>query len=133
MKEYNRLTLHNLHGAFAWEATHMAVEQAENIYNRLAELEDKIENGTLVELPCRVGDKVYFIREAAHKNPFALIIEETSIDKIIITKGALKVKLSCNSTYESSIRSFGKTMFFTREDAETRLKELEEQKWEMEK
>ena len=28
-------------------------------YNRLAELEDKIENGTLVELPCKVGDRVY--------------------------------------------------------------------------
>lgn len=26
---------------------------------RLAELEDKIEDGTLVELPCKVGDKVY--------------------------------------------------------------------------
>lgn len=26
---------------------------------RLAELEDKIENGTLIELPCKVGDTVY--------------------------------------------------------------------------
>lgn len=31
------------------------------ILNRLAELEDKIENGTLVELPCKVGDTVYKI------------------------------------------------------------------------
>ena len=29
------------------------------ILNRLAELEDKIELGTLIELPCKVGDKVY--------------------------------------------------------------------------
>ena len=28
-------------------------------YDRLAELEDKIENGTLVELSCKVGDTVY--------------------------------------------------------------------------
>ena len=28
---------------------------------RLAELEDKIENGTLVELPCKVGDKLYLV------------------------------------------------------------------------
>lgn len=28
------------------------------ILNRLAELEDKFENGTLVELPCKVGDTV---------------------------------------------------------------------------
>lgn len=31
------------------------------IYKRLYELENKIENGTLIELPCKVGDVVYFI------------------------------------------------------------------------
>lgn len=30
-------------------------------FNRLAELEDKIENGTLVELPCKVGDNAVAI------------------------------------------------------------------------
>lgn len=30
-------------------------------YNRLSELEDKIENGTLVELPCKVGDNAVAI------------------------------------------------------------------------
>lgn len=29
------------------------------VVNRLAELEDKIDNGQLVELPCKVGDVVY--------------------------------------------------------------------------
>ena len=33
----------------------------EMILNRLAELEDKIEKGTLIELPCKVGDTVYKI------------------------------------------------------------------------
>ena len=33
---------------------------------RLGELEDKIENGTLIELPCKVGDKIYIIAK-----PFA--------------------------------------------------------------
>lgn len=28
---------------------------------RLAELEDKIENGTLIELPCKVGDRIWAI------------------------------------------------------------------------
>ena len=31
------------------------------IYQRLAELENKIEQRTLIELPCKVGDTVYFI------------------------------------------------------------------------
>ena len=30
---------------------------------RLAELEDEIENGTLVELPCKVGDTVYHLSD----------------------------------------------------------------------
>lgn len=28
-------------------------------YNRLAEFEDKIENGTLIDLPCKIGDTVW--------------------------------------------------------------------------
>ena len=31
------------------------------IYQRLAELENKIEQGTLIELPCKVGDTVYAV------------------------------------------------------------------------
>ena len=31
------------------------------LQDRLAELEDKIENGTLIELPCKKGDTVYYI------------------------------------------------------------------------
>ena len=34
--------------------------------SRLAELEDKIENGTLIELPCRVGETLWEI------SPFSL-------------------------------------------------------------
>lgn len=30
-------------------------------YNRLAELEDKLESGLLIELPCKIGDTVYGI------------------------------------------------------------------------
>lgn len=30
------------------------------IYKRLYELEDKIENKTLMELPCKIGDTIYY-------------------------------------------------------------------------
>ena len=43
-------------GAQEWEATKKMVF-------RLAELEDKIENGTLVELPCKVGDVLYYVNK----------------------------------------------------------------------
>lgn len=43
---------------------------------RLAELEDKIENGTLVELPCKVGDTVFII---AKQGMDIYTVEETTI------------------------------------------------------
>ena len=59
MSEYKRLTERyideqeiNCVRGLAWNG---------EILHRLSELEDKIENGTLVELPCKVGDTVYCI------------------------------------------------------------------------
>ena len=38
--------------------------------DRLAELEDKIEQGTLIELPCKVGDKFYYVEKFWHNDWF---------------------------------------------------------------
>lgn len=40
-------------------ALNIVAIQAAELRNRLAELEDKIENGKNIELPCKVGDTVY--------------------------------------------------------------------------
>ena len=37
-----------------------AINALEELYNKLAEYEDAEEEGRLVELPCKVGDTVYF-------------------------------------------------------------------------
>lgn len=89
--------------------------------NRLRELEDKIEQGTLIELPCKVGDTVYEVFKD-HIPPF---IKETKIEKIVITEKGLRLRLARNSFYETAISSLGKTVFLTREEAEKRLKELQ--------
>lgn len=36
-------------------------ERNRELKQEIAEYKDKIEQGTLIELPCKVGDKVYFI------------------------------------------------------------------------
>lgn len=92
------------------------------LYNRLAELEDKIENGTLVDLPCKVGDTIYEVFKY-HKPPF---IQQTKVEKIIITEKGLKLKLARNSVYETSIASLGKTLFLTEAKALKKLKEVEQ-------
>ena len=78
MSEYKRLTNNNLeeydpeydfcigckyfgepNGCNRPNGTCDSYDRFIEIYNRLAELEDKIENKTLVELPCKAGDTVY--------------------------------------------------------------------------
>ena len=98
----------------------------EAVKNCLAELEDKIENRTIIELPCKAGDTIYEVFKY-HKPPF---IQQTKVEKIIVTERGLKLKLARNSSYETSIASLGKTLFLTEEAAEARIKELQEkQKW----
>ena len=103
---------------------------------RLAELEDKIENGTLVELPCKVGDTVYEIckdcsncshfketgweydcwcdfDDEEHKTMFEVDGDNDCIYRID------EIKFEYNS-----IAKFGKSVFLTKPEAEARLKEL---------
>ena len=91
-------------------------------YNCLTGLEDKIENGTLIELPCKVGDTIYEVFKY-HKLPF---IQQTKVEKIIVTEKGLKLKLARNSSYETSISSLGKTLFLTEESAKAQIKKLQE-------
>ncbi len=92
----------------------------EIIRNRLAELEDKIEKGILMELPCKVGDVVYEV----FKNHRPPCIQQTKIEKVIITNKGVRLKLERNSVYETSVSSLGKTLFNTQKEAEKRLEEL---------
>ena len=78
----------------------------------------------VIDCPCNVGDTVWFIRAAMYKSPYRPQIEETTVEKIIITAKGIKVKLACNSTYETSVSSFGKSVFVTELDAQLKLKEL---------
>lgn len=123
MSEYKRLTKQVFDKVQGCEdKMTMHGQSLYDLYNRLAELEDKIENGTLMELPCKVGDTIYEVFKY-HKPPF---IQQTKVEKIIVTEKGLKLKLSRNSSYETSIASLGKTLFLTEESAEARLKELHE-------
>lgn len=69
----------------------------------------------VIELPCKVGECCWFIRNNK--------IIKTTIEKIVLKEKGLYLKLSCNSLYETSCRSIGKTVFFTYEEAEQALKE----------
>lgn len=78
--------------------------------NRLCDLETKIENGTLVELPCKVGDKFYYVHGKR--------VYENQVFELCTTG----TRWGFYDIY--GIWFLASTVFFTREEAEKRLKGL---------
>ena len=70
--------------------------------------------------PCKVGDTVWFIRKDIKSE-----IVETNVEKVVLKHGGLYIKLGCNSMYETTCNSIGKSIFLTKEEAEQALKERE--------
>ena len=113
------------------DEVHSLVWEGE-IIHRLAELEDKIENGTLIELPCKVGDKVY--APHWHFGEWDIIVPY-QITNITITQNK---KLEWIKKYRAmevvegktidwqlnfAFDEIGKTVFLTKAEAESKLKE----------
>ena len=85
------------------------------IYQRLSELENKIEDGTLVEVLCTAGDKVYQFDNGGK-------IYESEIKSIYYANNTL----FCDCGYFAfDKRAIGKTVFLTKAEAEMKLKELQ--------
>lgn len=78
-----------------------------------------IANGVIVP-PCKAEQTVWFIRKSGLSNE----LTETTVEKIISKKGGVFLKLACNSMYETSCNSIGKTVFLTKDQAEQKLKEM---------
>ena len=86
----------------------------------LAEFEDKIEQGTLIELPCKVGDTIYWT-SSNNRDIIAAVVNKisfTKYDRIILL-------VEEKGVGEYSIPLVW-DIFLTREEAEKRLKELQE-------
>ena len=77
--------------------------------------------GRWIELPCEIGDTVWFIRPLSKEE-----ITETTVEKIVVKGKGLYMKLACNAMYETSCNSIGKTVFFTQEEAEKALADMRE-------
>lgn len=82
-------------------------------YKRLQELEDKIEQGRLVELYCNVGDKVY--------QTDGVRIYQGEIGEIILRKG-LPIFVADIVCFDE--RAIGVSIFLTKPEAEAKLREL---------
>lgn len=85
------------------------------IYNRLAELEDDLESGKMIRLPCKVGDIVYYV------NKYKKTIEECEVLGFTLTSNyTVLVRIGIQVfLYENEI-------ILTKAEAEAKLKELKE-------
>jgi hypothetical protein len=101
------------------------------MYQRFAELEDKIENGTLVELPCKVGDEIYIVSKLGIEEFTVKAISVTILDhdcwgtnyiQFVDKNGHRKFN------YQVYFSEIGKTVFLTKAEAEKKLKEKELEK-----
>ena len=91
-------------------------------FDRLGELEDKLENSTMIELPCKVGDEIYYIPSFVSR-PRVLL---GTIIAIRIEKYGYGVQIqeTPHNGYFDEI-TLGIDWFLTKEEAEARLKELQ--------
>lgn len=69
-----RLTLHNLTSAFDYKAHSLTKEEVAEVYKRLADIEDKIESGQLV-------DTTPYIIEIKNEIPFRFKVIKPTIHR----------------------------------------------------
>lgn len=99
------------------------------LYEKLAEFEDKQEKGLLIELPCKVGDIVYII--PTYENSLNEIVTGDITGFAIGDNPVNNININLNigkrgKLYQPSFDDFGKTVFTTREQAEKALEKLNE-------
>lgn len=97
----------------------------ENMIKKLADYEDLEEQGLLVRLPCKVGDIMFRINKGA-KNP----IIELTVTQINITRRSYNLEVIDRDCGELMCfkNDIGKIIFLTREEAENKLEEIQNDK-----
>ena len=104
-----------------------------DILGKLADYEDLEEQGLLLRLPCRVGDIVYCIYERYTKcSEYGQVLEEYPCQccECLECDSHKELYVQPQKAYAldwivSNLKRFGKTVFLTQEEAEQKLKEME--------
>ena len=100
---------------------YLAVQAAE-LRSRLKLYEDKLENGTLIELPnVEIGQELFYI------DRFTKTVESDIVSRLTWERTDLSIHTgiwSENNGFSEFFNNIGKTLFLTKEKAEEKLKEL---------
>ena len=100
------------------------------IREKLARLEDLEEQGRLIELPCKIGDTVYYINTHNRLSLFKNTVYEAKVARFVTTRYGTSIVVQIRNEYGCtelySEDNYNKTVFLTREEAEAALKEVDE-------
>lgn len=120
--EYKRLTNEELNDFTSRVVVQLEPALTQQVMSLILELNEyrtKIENGTLIELPCKVGDTVYCVYR---DDEYEYWIEPEEVVDFIITDYGIDIGTAC--------RMIGKVyreeVFLTKDQAEQRLKEIKQ-------
>ena len=113
MSDYKRLTERVGKGIAVKETSTNDNKSIWNAIERLAELEDKIENGTLIELPCPIGTIIYYIG---------------SFYKVKLFKKTLMYDIFEMPFELDMLQTYKNNWFLTKAEAEKKLEELKGKK-----
>lgn len=106
-----------------WErACEPDCEEIDAVYRKLKDYEDAKEQGLLLRLPCKVGDIVYKVNKASKKISKHRVLK-IEIEKMEGTDFTTQIWFE-NYDFTFAHR-FGEVIFFTRDEAEAKLKEME--------
>lgn len=116
--KYKRLTERTCLGTLCYDAENISI-----LLNRLAEFEDDIESGKIIRLSCKIGDTVWVITECYNsiKGKNNYFINKRKVEAIEFNERCFL--LLCN---DGGHYILGRRTFLTREEAEAKLKELQE-------
>ena len=125
---YERLTKWEVDGCASVNGCSPIDKDMANAINRLCEIEDKICEGKFVELPCAVGTSVWFVTcvcDEIGKEKYDAL--EGEVISFSMQKYELWVycHYKCGLTYWHTIDGFKADVFLTPEEANKKLKELE--------
>lgn len=102
-------------------------EKIAAILKKLAEYEDLEEQGRLIKLPCKVGDKIFLDFAGFGKDVDKFTVKDFHLDCFKNGETILFCDYESNDRTLSGqidVMEFGNTVFLTKSEAEAKLKEL---------
>ena len=125
---YERLTKWEVEGCASVNGCSPIDKDMANAIDRLCDLEDKIEQGKILELPCEVGATLYFLYNRPHADKPMLTPKIYETNKWYFDadeKGISILPRDIHGYNGEYFYHLGKTVFLDRAEAEAKLREME--------